>query len=502
MVAVFVLYVYSSARVINLSVADLGRHIKNGEIIVSTGAIPRTNLFSYTHPDFPFVNHHWAVGVIYYFVHEWSGFAGLRLLNMALELATVGLMFGLAWRSTRCELAVLAAILCEPLIGSRCEVRPEYFSNLFMALFVFLLWQYRQNRLSGRWLLVLPVVELVWVNLHLFFPFGPLLVGFFLVDNLWPRARGAIERQWPRVWLLVGVLLACVGATLVNPWGVEGALYPFLIFRNYGIAVGENLPTLPYLFVSPEGLHFAFVFLLTLLGVGWTVFAPERGDRRLPLLLITLAFGLLAWQHYRAMAIFGYLALAVLPLSWDRAVVLRFVDSLGQRRAVMGLLGFAALYCAVRPEPWIYRDSPGLGLEEGSMDGLKFFRENKLHGPIFNTFDIGNYLIFGLYPEERVFVDGRPEAYPASFFQKSPVPMQGVRDDEDQWNALLDHYKFNVLVLHSLEIQRSQAYGSFLRRRVADPHWATVFLDRRMVILVRRTPEHKDLIDRFQVDFR
>ena len=83
---------------------------------------------------------------------------------------------------------MLAAILCEPLIGCRSEVRPEFFSNVFMAIFVVVLWQYRQNRLSSRWLWVLPVVEVVWVNLHILFPFGPMLVGIFVVDELWPQA--------------------------------------------------------------------------------------------------------------------------------------------------------------------------------------------------------------------------------------------------------------------------------------------------------------------------
>src|SRR3990167_2163720 len=35
---------------------DLGRHLKLGEIIIKTGNVPRINLFSYTNPDFPFIN--------------------------------------------------------------------------------------------------------------------------------------------------------------------------------------------------------------------------------------------------------------------------------------------------------------------------------------------------------------------------------------------------------------------------------------------------------------
>ncbi|PJE69283.1 hypothetical protein COU96_00565, partial [Candidatus Shapirobacteria bacterium CG10_big_fil_rev_8_21_14_0_10_38_14] len=43
---------------------DLGRHIKLGEIIWQTKKVPVMNLFSYTHPDFPTLDHHWGSQVI------------------------------------------------------------------------------------------------------------------------------------------------------------------------------------------------------------------------------------------------------------------------------------------------------------------------------------------------------------------------------------------------------------------------------------------------------
>lgn len=42
---------------------DLGRHLKLGEIITQTWNIPKINLFSYTNPDFPFINTHWLFEV-------------------------------------------------------------------------------------------------------------------------------------------------------------------------------------------------------------------------------------------------------------------------------------------------------------------------------------------------------------------------------------------------------------------------------------------------------
>ena len=42
----------------------------------------------------------------------------------------------------------------------------------------------------------------------------------------------------------------------------------------------------------------------------------------------------------------------------------------------------------------------------------------------------------------------------------------------------------------------------FFAKRSVDPLWATVFYDRNMVILVRRTPANQQIIERFEVDWR
>src|SRR5262250_2121111 len=59
-------YGYFLAHSINLTDSDLGRHLKNGELVIQSRLVARTNLFSYTFPDQPFVNHHWGSGVIFY----------------------------------------------------------------------------------------------------------------------------------------------------------------------------------------------------------------------------------------------------------------------------------------------------------------------------------------------------------------------------------------------------------------------------------------------------
>ena len=63
---------------INLTAVDIGRHIKNGELILSGNSeVLYKNFYSFTYPDYPFINHHWFFGVISYGIARMSGFEAM-----------------------------------------------------------------------------------------------------------------------------------------------------------------------------------------------------------------------------------------------------------------------------------------------------------------------------------------------------------------------------------------------------------------------------------------
>ena len=66
---------------------DLGRHILLGRFIIENGVVPKTNLLTYTCPDFPVVNHHWLFQCAVAVLHPLIGMDGLILLK-AVMMAT------------------------------------------------------------------------------------------------------------------------------------------------------------------------------------------------------------------------------------------------------------------------------------------------------------------------------------------------------------------------------------------------------------------------------
>jgi len=277
------------------------------------------------------------------------------------------------------------------------------------------------------------------------------------------------------------ILLLTVAVTLLNPNGLRGATYPFTVWTNYGFDVIENYSILRIEKTVYASYYRLMELTLAALFVSFIVAARRSKRFPLPTFALALLIGGMAWWAVRAeplLALFSLSAIAInigpVSVRWPVAM------------AALGLVILAGLsYNGWRS---LRKSAPiGLGLKPGSNLAAELLRDSGLDGPILNNFNIGGYLIYYLFPQHRVFMDSRPEAYSAAFIrEKYQMPFE----NEDQWNQLLDEYKFNVICF----ARATTAENRFIRRRVADPAWAPVFYDGGIVILVRRTPSNSSFI--------
>ncbi len=152
-VLILSVYGYFLAFPIDVTNGDIGRHLKNGELFLQRYLIPNTNLYSYTFPDLPFINHHWGSGVLFYAVERTTGFHGLSLVFIAISLLTLFIFLDLAAKHSSFALAASIALCIIPLLITRRVIRPELFSYLFSAVFLRLLWSYKYRSLGFRRLL-------------------------------------------------------------------------------------------------------------------------------------------------------------------------------------------------------------------------------------------------------------------------------------------------------------------------------------------------------------
>ncbi len=464
---------------------DIGRHLKSGEIIWESGSVYKTNLFSFTEPDQSFINHHWLGEVIFYLTDRAVGLEGLIILKTILLVLVVLVLF----LSTRGTAGIghflLTAAFAAPLFLTRTDIRPEIFSYLCLSIFLFVCFRAKYVRTSDifnqKWLYALPFVQILWTNTHIYFALGPMIMLFFLID------RYFLDRANFKKYLLT--FLAVSAATLINPNFINGALAPLTILNNYGYSVLENQNIF---FLKDYGLHIRdivfFQFSLVVLIVTAIFAIKKSGIKKLSLeLMLAAVFSILAFKMIRNFGLYGFAFVPIVSifLSYPQKSVERHVVSFNHKWGYLGIIGVLVWLIFNVPNNGVYdalasNKRFGLIVPEGAAKAVEFVKENNIKGPVFNNFDVGSFLIWKLYPEQKVFVDGRPEAYSVEFFEKIYKPMQ---ENPALWEKYSDEYGINYVFFSHTDI--TPWARTFLKHISKNPDWPIVYTDESVVIFQR-----------------
>ena len=477
---------------------DLGRHLKNGQIVWSQSGVLFKNFYSYTEPDFPFINHHWLAGVIFWLLYLICGFKILTWLNIILGVLTVLIIFKLAERKANFWLAAILALPVILLMSERIDIRPEMFSYLFIALVYYLVENFRTNGFSKKHTWLIPIF-LIWVNLHIYFFIGLLLLSLAVLEQLILRHKNFFKIESARKFFYIA--LASWLAALVNPNFIKGLLYPFNILKKYGYDIVENKSPFYLETLMIDYNILIFKILLGLLVISFILLLAVRRKVNFYYSALAAVFSIFACLYIRNLPLFG---LMVLPLMAENfyCTSQRFKNKFAISQAkvlilvllVYGLF-FSWLVTDNLRENKFFKKNFGLGMRENSLKSIKFYRDNNLSGPIFNNYDLGSALIFWLFPAERVFVDNRPEAYSLDFFQRFYKPMMadGVKRQEHS-------EKYNINLVYVSHTDGTPWARQFLAAQLKDEKWPLIYFDDYTVMMVKNNNHNKVLIEKYKID--
>ena len=344
--------------------ADFGWHLRAGQYILDHG-VPPTDIFTYTA-----VGHGWVN-------HEWLGDVAVAGLAASQRYWLLALVYGVLWalayglavkgRPRLVPTLVVAAALV-PYLG----VRPMVWSALGLVVLLRLLEQPRR----WRWL---PVVLLLWANLHGGFVLGLATLGV-----------AAVER---RSWQLAGWALVAAVVTLANPygWQLYGEIWQTATDSRLHGLIGEWAPlALDYTNVGLVAAAVAVVAAgrlgrwrrwLGVLLVGLTLAA----NRQLPLLALALAEPLNATWHGLIRSLTAVRPGLGRGVSWGAALIA------------------AAVLAATL---WLPVPRANVGLSTLPNAGVRMLRAEPCRGRLFNHYDYGGFIIWQL-PGIKVYIDGR-----------------------------------------------------------------------------------------------
>ena len=484
LVVVFMLVIFAAAAR-PIKDPDFYWHLKTGQYLLETRSIPSVDIFSTVKFGSEWVTHEWLSELFMYSIFQVFGYLGLIVVFSGIITGT----FSVAYR--RCKqvaphpyVAGFALILGAAATIPTWGVRPQMLSMLFAAIFVMVLGDYYRNeRQNVIWFLV--PLTILWVNMHAGFAMGLALIVLTIISLLTDGVLlpdSSIRQVWPRVRMLCFLFAACVGVVGLNPSGLRLYSYPFETLTSHAMMQYIQEWKSPN-FHEPMFSALALLLLATFAAL---TLSPKRARPGELLMLAVTALATL-----RSSRNVPFFALVAIPLlaehlwqwisneRWGRWLMKPETRETGRDAALQVALNIILLL--ITPLTVIaIRVGNSVANQPATEAGLypaaaaDFIAREKPPQPIFNEYVWGGYLIWRLYPEYRVNMDGRADVYGDELVEE----FLAVHDGEPKWREALDKRGTRTVL-----VKPDVPLASLLRE---DKAWQKVFEDNASIIFVRK----------------
>jgi hypothetical protein len=428
--------------------AGTGWHIRNGEQMLQTRSIPRTDSFSSTMHGRPWYAWEWLFDLAIAGIHRWMGLNGVVLVTALVIAAAFALLFRFTLeRGGSLPVTVILVVLSLGASMIHLFARPHVLSWLF-ALIWFRLLDVSENATGKRRLFWLPVLMLLWANVHGGFLLGFALLSLYLAGGAieyftrppvgtQPVASPAESRQTiaNRLKHLFTITVLALLAGLVNPYGYKLYVHVYQYLTNSFLMnhIDE--------FLSPN-FHgvaqqcFAALLLITILALASArarprpthllviIFAAYSGlyaSRNLPTssMLLTLIVGPVLSQTMAENV--------GLPPGMQRLFSRLRAFSERMRNLEFSFSGHLWPIALVILGLAVCLHHGRLGQRQimnAHFDAKRFpvqaadvIAQRGIRNPIFAPDYWGGYLIYRLYPQTQVVVDDRHDLYGEQFLK-------------------------------------------------------------------------------------
>jgi hypothetical protein len=471
--ALFALVIWRSLA-LKLSVRDLDNwwHLKVGEWIVHNHAFPHTGIFSYTAADRPWAAYSWGYEVLLSQSYKWFDIVGMGVFGTVLTVLVAASVYRMTRRlSERFWIGCLVATAaCSVFLFTMCP-RPVYFTMMLFAIELTLILE--ANR-SGRVqpLYWLPLVFLLWANLHIQFVYGLAILGLLLGVILLQRlaAAGGWNPEYlspPTLPLgpVAAVSAGCILATCISPYS----------YHLYEIVYSYASSQLPYRMVQEmQPINFRLLsHYLQVLLTGAAFFALGRKKQvdlfKLALLLFTTVVG------YRMMRDAWFICIAAAACMADFPAEEAAQDRAETWSECLGLAAFLVVAGLLFARNTDFNRA-GLDAKISSLfpvNAVNYLRKHPQPAPLYNAFDWGGFLIWYM-PDYPVSIDGRTDLYGDELGGRFLAVGHGAE------SYLTDPYLNDAGIVL---LEREMPLAALLQ---GDQRFQKIYEDRLAVVFVRR----------------
>ncbi len=464
----------------NVTDPDVWWHLRTGQLILQNHGLFHTDPYSFTRFGAPWIDHEWLSQLLIFGVYELANWAGLIVLfGVVIAAAFMVVFFRSAGRPYIAGvITLLGAFASAPSWG----VRPQMLT-LLLASILLLILERSYERLRLLWLA--PPLMLLWVNLHAGYALGIALIALFLLGDALDVAFGfsppGLENRSARTVrfrTLAVVIVACSAVVVLNPYGTAMYAYPLETLRSQAMQsyIGE--------WASPDFHQLKYLPVLAMIMA--TLVLPSLSPRRLRPreLLLLLVATYAALRSVRHIPIYTLIAIPILSALMDAWMQQRADAEAGKpRRTSMTsakaffnalLLAGFMIFLLVRVH-YVTNHQTEIEANEFPAAAVSFIAAHHPPPPMLNHYNWGGYFIWKLYPDYRVYVDGRADLYGDTFMNNLAAVyyLKG-----DAWQE-----EFARWGIRTVALPPDAPLATPLR---ALPDWETIYSDKQAVVLSRK----------------
>jgi hypothetical protein len=411
-------------------------------------------------------------------------------------------------------LSIIVLFLLFFSIMDRLSPRPHIFTYLFFTLLLYIMLHYRyinRNRYN-RFIYVLPLIFLIWCNIHMGVIAGGLLLfvfvlaevitffkpGVFRGDEVQPISKAELLK-------LLIVSAVCALILLLNPHGLNTYLYAY---SHTKMQLLENVNE----WHSPFTDKLDFGFIVTLykvylvLGIITLVYAYRKKD--VFFMLVVLVFAVYSIRAIRFTVDYEIIVtfFAAVSLSFFlKSILKRSAKSLNflNGNFIKAALAVLIIFIITQyPSNSVYRSLNyyrffgwGINEEYVPVKLFEFIKQNGITGKPYNHFGAGGYLIWNTDGEKN-FIDSRnlsDEIYNeySSIMYMKPGFEKKLEERSVDYAIYLDPDLTN-----RPEILKKTVVNYFSR----NPNWKLVYWDDISMLFVKDLPKFKDVIVKHQYE--
>lgn len=461
---------------------DLWGHIKFGEDIWFSGSLPDTDSYSFTAYNQPWINHEWLCELLFYLTYHLFKDAGLLIGKLIIGLClTVYLCKVCRFRKQTPIIYAFVLVLAIFVISPGFMIRPQIFSFLFFTLFVYLI--HLQLIFNKNYLYLLPIIMVAWVNIH-----GGFLMGwvFLLIVATWETLRrwvsGHNKEQLKVFWIWTVVTSLTI---LINPYG-----YKLLVFLFKSLTLNRDITEWrPVNLFDLSFLRFKIFVCLFLITLSLRLKKSNAWE-----VLAILAVLYASLRHQRHTPFFAIICAPYLShhLSSGFESLRRKMNTptltKSARNSLAILISLVAIYHFYHTSS-LYAKTKfriTVNLKEYPAAAVHFMHLNQIQGNVVLPFNWGEYVIWKLYPNCRVSIDGRFR----TVYKESVIRAHFIHpDDVAKWWKLIHRYPADILLA-----RQSTKWNKYIQ---ANTKWKYVYSDKTAIVFLRKNAKNESLIKKF-----